>query len=76
MIVICYNKFINKHCYTCKQPEEDLKPIQKPKFYFQLSPFLPAICFERDFKWALNIWQNFLFVLNNLFPVRTVFLTN
>lgn len=32
--VICYNKFLSKHCYTCKQPEEDVKSIQQPTFYF------------------------------------------
>lgn len=32
--VICYNKFLSKHSYTCLQPEEGLKSIQQPKFSF------------------------------------------
>ena len=32
--VICYNKFLSKHGYTCKQPEEDVKSIQQLTFCF------------------------------------------
>lgn len=32
--VIYYNKFLSKHCYTCMQPETDLKSIQQQKFSF------------------------------------------
>lgn len=32
--VICYNKFLSKHCHTCLQPEQDLKSIQQPKFSY------------------------------------------
>lgn len=32
--VIYCNEFLSKHCYTCMQPETDLKSIQRPKFSF------------------------------------------
>lgn len=74
--VIYYDTFLNKHCYTCMQPEEDLKSIQQQEFSFLSSMFLTTICFERGFKQTLNISQNLLSVLNNLFLVRTVFQAN
>lgn len=55
--VICYNKFLCKHYYTCTQPEEDLLSIQQQKFSSQPSVFSAAIPFERDFKGTLNILQ-------------------
>lgn len=55
--VLCYTKFLSKHYYTCKQPEEDLISIQQQKFSSQPSTFLTAICFENDFKGTLNISQ-------------------
>lgn len=32
--VICYSKFLSKHCYTCLPPEEGLKSAQPLKFSF------------------------------------------
>ena len=58
------------------QPEEDLKSIQQQMFSFYPFMFSTAICFEKDFKRILNISQNLLSVLDNLFLVRTVFLAS